>query len=313
MKLTVISSVLSAFSLRSVNALPLYSPNTKSNSKVSVLLCPAQFCVPADYDDFFGMLRRENKKVATCVTAPLSRTDWIKVGRQLPTAEFLQARLPVKKTLSWYFDAIEDGVTEILAREGPDARIALVGHSIGGWVARAYLGGLSESSTAVYRQAMKQVTSFTTVGTPHISPQTALVDQTRGLLRAIAETEACSPQALKKRGIDVTCISSAGLKGSFLTTNVEEFIAAASYLPLVGKLNAEGDGIVPIDLAFMEGSRAVVLEECSTTKAPIRHAHVLPTPWNLWDGTAPSLRLDEAQYPSYFSPGVVSQWAQYIQ
>lgn len=57
-----------------------------------------------------------------------------------------------------------------------------------------------------------------------------------------------SPQALKYLGIDVTCVCSSGFGGNFLTTNLEEFVAASSYLPLMGRLSGDmkGDGIVPL-------------------------------------------------------------------
>merc|ERR1712127_631398 len=64
----------------------------------------------------------------------------------------------------------------------------------------------NSSSTAVNRLAQKQVTSLITLGTPHISPSSALVDQTRGLLRAIAESPSCSSESLSSRGIDITCV-----------------------------------------------------------------------------------------------------------
>lgn len=160
------------------------------------------------------------------------------------------------------------------------------------------------------------VSSFITLGTPHESPDTALVDQTRGLLREIAETPSCSSSTLvNERGIDVTCICSSSLPGNFLTTNVEEFVAASSYLPLLGKTDAsvKGDGIVPLDLAFMEEpARKVVLSECPKTGRPIRHIHVLPTPWNLWDPSAKSIELEDADATSYVSPDIVAEWSQFI-
>ena len=136
----------------------------------------------------------------------------------------------------------------------------------------------------------------------------------RGLLREIEETPSCSPQALADLGIDVTCVGSSGIGGSFFSTNPEELVAASSYLPLLGRLDKEtkGDGIVPLDLAFMEApANKVVVDACSMTGAPVRHSHVVPTPWNLIDGFAPSLKLPE-DFVSYVSEGVLPQWSRYI-
>jgi hypothetical protein len=116
--------------------------------RVSVLVCPAQFCVPDDYNVLFENLAKieddSMPEIGTCKVAPLPRTEWIKVARQLPTRNFLEAKLPVHLTLGWYFDAVEQALADILAEEGPDASVCIVGHSIGGWVARAYLGGLGK-------------------------------------------------------------------------------------------------------------------------------------------------------------------------
>jgi hypothetical protein len=118
----------------------------KKTGKVAIIVCPAQFCVPDDYQVLFDNLRdvpELSNIVGTCMVAPLPRTEWIKVAKKLPTQDFLQANLPVHDTLNWYFDALEIAIADVLSKEGPDVNLCIVGHSIGGWVARAYLGGLS--------------------------------------------------------------------------------------------------------------------------------------------------------------------------
>jgi hypothetical protein len=270
--------------------------------------------------------------VGAAAVAPLPRTEWIKVARQLPTAEFARGELSVPKTLDWYFGAIDRGVSDLLSQlqrggnsgdEEDDVGLCLVGHSIGGWVARAYLGGMSRSPTAARAWALRRCTSLVTLGTPHrraAKPEGdaplpwLAVDQTRGLLRAIDEDPACRAEALVEgRGIDVTCVCSDAVPGGLATP--DRLVALASYLPLLGRPDpaARGDGIVPLDLAFMEEpARRVVLSRCEATSRAVRHSHVLPTPWNLWDGHAPSIRLPDGDFSSYVSPGVLSQWAQYI-
>jgi len=115
---------------------------TKTKRKLAVLLCPAQFCVPVDYTELLDTIQTQHTDVDIVATrvAPLPRTEWIKVAKQLPTKDFIDANLSVKRTLDWYFDAIEEGLAELFTE---DVEICILGHSIGGWVARAYLGGLS--------------------------------------------------------------------------------------------------------------------------------------------------------------------------
>mmetsp|Transcript_46509 Transcript_46509/g.140916 ORF Transcript_46509/g.140916 Transcript_46509/m.140916 type:complete len:191 (+) Transcript_46509:345-917(+) len=118
-----------------------------SENRVAVLICPAQFCVPVDYDTLIADIKDSASKssvsIGTCKVAPLPRTEWIKVARNLPTRSFIDSTLPVYKTLDWYFEAMEDAISSIFAEEGVDVNLCIIGHSIGGWVARAYLGGLS--------------------------------------------------------------------------------------------------------------------------------------------------------------------------
>jgi hypothetical protein len=248
--------------------------------------------------------------------APLPRTEWIKVAKQLPTQEYLDATLPCHRTLDWYFRAMETALGDIYAQEGEDTNICIIGHSIGGWVARAYLGGLSDtSSTSIYQLTQQQCTSFITLGTPHLSPDSALVDQTRGLLKEVESTHSCSPQSLVDRGIDVTCVGSKAVKGSILSFNLESIIALTSYIPLLGierGLKAHGDGIIPLDLAFMEEpARKVELSACESSGQAVRHAHVFPTPWNLLDGSAPSISLPD-DFLWYGSPSILGQWSSYV-
>jgi len=170
------------------------------------------------------------------------------------------------------------------------------------------------SASAVYRLTQKRCSSFITIGTPHSSPDTALVDQTRGLLNEVERSPECSPKSLVERGIEVTCVGSSGVDGAFLTTNVEEIVAASSYLPLLGRLGSDvkGDGIVPTDLAFMaEPARVVEVAECDITGVPVRHAHVIPTPWKLLDGCSPSIALPE-EFVWYGSAGVLPRWAKHV-
>lgn len=315
--LFMLSPFVRAFQTPSGNPFSfIFNQNEASSSsdRISILVCPAQFCVPLDYDVLFENLKKElgENRLGACRVTPLPRTEWIKVAKSLPTKDYFDGTLKNHKTLSWYFDAMETALSEIFEQEGTDAKVCIIGHSIGGWVARAFLGGLSESSSPIATLAQKRVTSFITLGTPHSSPDGALVDQTRGLLKEVENTIACSSGSLQNRGIAVTCVGSASLKGDFFTTNVEEFVAASSYFPLLGRLDdsIRGDGIIPTELAFLPPpARSVQLDTCPGTGDLVRHAHVLPTPWNLWDGSAPSIPLP---FTWYGSESVIGEWAKYV-
>ena len=56
-------------------------------------------------------------------------------------------------------------------------------------------------------------------------------------------------------------MGSCGVDGSFVTKKPEEVVAAASYLPLMGRRTGDmkGNGIVPLDLTFMLVQHGVLL------------------------------------------------------
>jgi hypothetical protein len=198
--------------------------------------------------------------------------------------------------------------------------------------------GSASASTAIHRAAIEACTSLITLGTPHAVSTTALVDQTRGLIASIDATPTCSPEYLTtQRGIAITCVCSTGIPAKIISSNIEELVAVSSYVPLIGwnvlsnnevssssssdeKEDSKdiistssniGDGIVPYDIAFLnEPAQRVVIEQCQMTKEPVRHSHVIPTPWNLWNGYQSSISVP---VPSYVTEGVVTQWIQYIQ
>ena len=91
------------------------SPLT-TEGKTAVLICPAQFCVPADYSELITSLQKRG--IGKCVVADLPRTEWIKVASHLPSEDFLNADLKVEKTLDWYFQGMEKALANIYASEG---------------------------------------------------------------------------------------------------------------------------------------------------------------------------------------------------
>lgn len=84
----------------------------------------------------------------------------------------------------FYYEAIDRTLQEIKEKH-PGQGIHLVGHSIGGWVGRAWL---AEGCSPADRDS---VLSLTTLGTPNTGPPDdaggpwTAVDQTRGLLKSI--------------------------------------------------------------------------------------------------------------------------------
>lgn len=114
--------------------------------------------------------------------APLAFRDWLRLVPASLTAEYWRGELAPEVALPFYYEAL-DAALKQLTVEASGRKVHLVAHSIGGWVARAYLGQLDDDARA-------RVGSLVTLGTPHSPPPDGIfrtLDQTRGLLRLVEE------------------------------------------------------------------------------------------------------------------------------
>jgi len=146
-----------------------------------VVLCPAQFGTAEDYTQLKQDLRARGFDL---YAAPLRRFDWFKIVPATLTMDFFTASLKPAKTLGFFYEALDKAFAQVEADYGPDAQVAVLGHSIGGWVARSYIGEQMGAELA-----SRRVCSLVTLGTPHNPPPAdspmAALDQTRGLLTYI--------------------------------------------------------------------------------------------------------------------------------
>ncbi|CAM9398200.1 unnamed protein product [Chrysoparadoxa australica] len=247
-----------------------------------VLVCPAQLSVPADYEDLSRELEQRGFKV---YTAPLTRLGWITgLAPSAFTLDYLRGTLQPASTLKFYYEAIDSAV-EAIDQDFPGKPFHLLAHSIGGWVGRSWMG---ESCSDDLR---KRIVSFTTLGTPHNPPPSssilASIDQTRGLLSYVNSNW---PGAYHN-GIRYTSVVGEGQEGKF-SGEIEELLAFVSYLPLSGTGEGIGDGIIPSETAYLEGSDKIVLPRA-------KHSGFVPT---LGD----SIKLKD--YPWYGDSEGVEGW-----
>ncbi len=104
--------------------------------------------------------------------------------------------------------SFEQAVAAVEAEYGRETTICMLGHSIGGWVLRSYIGEVLGEE-----RALRQVSSLVTLGTPHQPPPSSSplsrIDQTRGLLSNInARFPAGSPLPPER----VTCVAGTGTR-----------------------------------------------------------------------------------------------------
>ena len=195
--------------------------------------------------------------------------------------------------LPFYYEAIEEGA-RALRRDYPGRRVQLVAHSIGGWIARAYLGQLSDEA----REA--DFSALITLGTPHAPPPDGVfrtLDQTRGLLAFVEERY---PGA-HHESIRYLTVGSRAQRGALPGRGGEgegegwlgSSLAFASYLPLCGEGDTAGDGITPLSCAHLDGAEQREVHAFHIGFVPGAGTRLLGTPW-------------------YGSPEVIDGWADFL-
>jgi len=233
-----------------------------------VVICPQQFGgKPGDYTELINKLRKVGHPV---YLVRLSTLEWLSITKSAFSKAYLVGELEPKKALPFYLDAIDKTVAKIPTNNKNDnnnGEYSILSHSIGGWIARAWLG---EVATPEQR---KRCIRYVSLGTPHLSPPpeslVAKVDQTRGLLKYINDRWPGSYWN-EHDGIEYTCVASKCVSGK-LELNLDSLLAYASYFALSGDGAIQGDGITPVDAAILDGSRKIVLDD-------VYHADVLPNP-----------------------------------
>jgi len=195
---------------------------------------------------------------------PMQRSDWLQVFlKGALDLKFWQAQAPpTRPAFQWYLNRVSEQMQELCA-DSPDTQVVLLGHSAGGWLARAALGfGTYDADDAPYAIDLDRILGMVTLGAPHLPPPPEIMDMTRGALRITHEQ---FPGAYHKPdGLFYITVIGNVIRGEkqerknpFEPTSATGF-AYNSYEAVCGEGTAIGDGVVPLDAAHLDD--AVQLE-----------------------------------------------------
>jgi len=207
---------------------------------------------------FVSGLKRRN--IASEVVN-IRRSDWLKLmnGAASNPLSFVKGTCTPYELFSFYLDEVEKTVnTAFKNNEGK--QVVLVGHSAGGWLARAYMNN-----------GNPKIAGLVTLGTPHYPPIDKKNDATRGAIRYVDEN---FPGALLSPdvfyiSIGGTAVTSISPQNDEQKKTIEAF-AQTSYQAVTGiKKDGEvGDGVVPLSSTLLLGSQTLIFDVYHSIQAP---------------------------------------------
>jgi pimeloyl-ACP methyl ester carboxylesterase len=246
----------------------------------------------SDYEAPFGVAEASltialRSRGFTARVLPVDRRDWFNVARALLTPAFYAGTCTPREGYGWYLDRVATAV-EQASEEAGGAQVTLVGHSAGGWLARAFLASVPRATRA-------RVSGLVSLGSPHTAPPAGVTDVTRGALGWLNTGWPGAFFAPEVRYISVAGRTVTGRPGLAKDADGKRrppAYAASSYSTLVGGDGdgVVGDAVVPLSVALLEGAQHVELP-------------------GVWHSVSRVGTFDEASGVSWYGSGeVVDSW-----
>merc|ERR1719223_223452 len=191
--------------------------------KTPVVICPGFGNDPIDYvnplkqDRSVGLVAQLEKRgfdPDRIAIVPLSRWEWIRVaGGLLDIPNFYtKSALPTGNGYGWYISRLKETIDTAYANSGGE-KVIVIGHSAGGWLARAALGdGIWDvTSEEGEVRTSDRVACLATVGAIHNPPREEGTCVTRG---ALEYTARMFPGAfLKEEGVGYVSVGGDAILG----------------------------------------------------------------------------------------------------
>jgi pimeloyl-ACP methyl ester carboxylesterase len=233
--------------------------------KPTIVICPGfgnavvDYVYPLGADESWGFRSALERRGYSVKIVPVERWDWIRVAMGLFDPAFWQSnQSPSGWAYGWYLQRTRETVESCHHQNGGQS-VLLVGHSAGGWLARAALG-----------DDLKNVCGLVTLGTPQIPPPPSkdIRCATRGALK---NTNEAYPGAFRKDIVYVTVAGNSVTGGLEVSREVDEVyarregsaqnVAKVNYESLIGEFQGvSGDGVVPISIAHLDGAEHITLD-----------------------------------------------------
>ena len=255
-----------------------FAPTTDTNTTTTVLAppdAPPFIILPGfgnanrDYEAPFGnpdasLVTALQRRGFSSFVVPCRRKDWFNVGKMIFTRGYWTGDCDTLPGYAWYLDRLRDTVAHARESTG-SSKVILCGHSAGGWLARAFTGQLNwkdEALSSSEDDPHDAVAGIVTLGTPHTAPppDSKQRDMTGGALRWV---NARWPGAyFTPAGVKYVAVGSRAVVGDRTADRQSlQRYSYGAYRQVIGRGHGvEGDAVVPLEAALLEGSHHVVFE-----------------------------------------------------
>ncbi|XP_020571766.1 uncharacterized protein LOC110018700 isoform X3 [Phalaenopsis equestris] len=204
--------------------------------------------------------------------AKVSRFDWLRNAAGLVDSNYWRGTLSPRPVLNWYLERVVAAVAEAKKLCSEGGRIALIGHSAGGWLARVYMKEFGWSDISL----------LLTLGTPHLYIRGAqFISNLDSNIIAQVDDDRGASVLVKKEGT---------VKSTPVAPTMRARFIGQGYKQVCGKADVWGDGVVPEMSAHLDGALNISLDG-------VYHSPV---------------GSDELLRPWYGSPSVVQQWIAHL-
>lgn len=240
------------------------------------------YITPLKRESKFGLVSiLQSRGVKNIFVVPVQRNSWLNIIFGIFTMEFWRNECRPLNLFRFYCEMVDETVRRAHSETGKP--VIMVGHSAGGWLARAVLSNgfwLKDidhdiSGTASYVRSSDLVLGLVTLGAPHFAPHEAAPDMTRGSLRHVqrsypgahlSATSFARDGRENDRGIFYITVGGAAVTGDrSAPRGTAAKFAADSYLQVTGNLSNQGeevgDGVVPLSNTHLDGALQITIPE----------------------------------------------------
>ncbi|KAJ1439116.1 hypothetical protein B484DRAFT_444222 [Ochromonadaceae sp. CCMP2298] len=236
----------------------------------------------------------QEKGVQSVSVLSIKRGAWLNIAKGVLKPSFWKSECKPYDLFDFYMDEVDRTVRRI--REQTGKPVVLVGHSAGGWLARAVLADgtwMAGNKRADGTRSSDFVAGLVTLGAPHFPPREGFADMTRGCLKFVDKSFPGAYLTSKPKGAEksqsvfyITVGGTAVTGDALAEKRSAAKFAADSYVQVTGNLenggSEAGDGVVPISNAHLSGAQQITLDGVW---------HSIQAPGNNWYGKPENIDL----------------------